>query len=395
MVDGQFITPDWGQSVTETYEFLTDIFVSRSGKEQRAIMRDIPRRTVAYQTLLWGEEAKAFTRMVASKKADSVELLDHAQFRGALASATSSGSNTLTFVKSAPWLTVGRRIAIIRKDGNISTTITAVSGLVVTVAAALTVTVPAGTEVLPRIEALLSSDQQFTMQTDRHIESDISALVKPGTQTFAELLKPQSDPPTLDGRPAIIVQPDWSKLPSYTIATTIDRVDYGRLLNDYAPETVFRNTSQFTFLDRRGGDIYQILNIFLNSRGRAGEFWWPSWSNDLTMQTGLIEGSSRFKVKADLVENVTDRALMFYFADGTSMLRKISHSSTFGAGEGMKWLYVTESFPTTYYRADIKLASWLRLSRFASDSLTIEWVTDTVGRVQATIRSLESLPGDP
>lgn len=393
MVDGLFITPNWAQSVTETYEFLTDVFTTRSGREQRAAMRMVPRRSLSFSTMLWNDNAKKFVQLLSTKGADSVEVLDHARFVATTLGDTAPLSSVLNFSKRMPWMNAGRLIAMQLATGAIRTQIKSVSGTSVTVTSPFGVTIPAGTVVLPRLETLMTTDQQVTMQSDRLLQATVSALVRPGTQTIDDLLMPLDDLMLLDDRPVLTVSPNWVKLPTFTIATTIDRVDYGQLISDYAPERVFKNTSQLSFLDRRGGDIFYILNLFLLCLGRAGEFWCPTWISDITAQAKISAGSSRLKVAAD-VDVGTNGGIALFFADGTSLMRRISRVDGSGAGEGYKFIYVTEPFPVDRSRAEIQKVSWLRLSRFASDSLTIEWLTDTVAQTQITVRSLETLPAD-
>src|SRR5690606_33643845 len=70
------LPPNWSQRYEESYEFLTDIFTSRSGKEQRRALRNTPRKSVSFQAMAYDNELRWFNRMMAGHQANSFLLPD-------------------------------------------------------------------------------------------------------------------------------------------------------------------------------------------------------------------------------------------------------------------------------------------------------------------------------
>jgi hypothetical protein len=220
---------------------------------------------------------------------------------------------------------------------------------------------------------------------------------------------------TFNGRPVLLASPNWAQQPSVSFSSGIEEVDYDRgIVKAFLPIEFYTKITQFNYADRSRDDIGVLLTLFNQMRGRQGEFYSPSWTTDMLPSGGIANGSEYLTVVGSAVGetyalSTVETALAIKLFDGTWLFRKIINIiATDDPGPGAFSLDFDESFDTgssglfsriefdTAVGADIPqsqivMICWLNVCRFASDSLTIRWLTDDVGQAVVQIMALESL----
>jgi hypothetical protein len=86
----------------------------------------------------------------------------------------------------------------------------------------------------------------------------------------------------------------------------------------------------------------------------------------------------------------TRRGIAIYKKDGSIVtLRLTAIDSVAPAGQSR--LTLASPLSAALNMTDVSMVSWLPLCRFASDSLTLNWVTDKVANFIMNVQTLESL----
>ena len=229
-----------------------------------------------------------------------------------------------------------------------------------------------------------------------------------------------SAPTTFASREVLLAKPNWIAPPSVELTSPFETVDYGRgVTASFRSIDFFTRVTQFTYSDRDVGDISSIIGIFHRMKGRRGEFWSPTWMTDFLPAEPIIEGSTTLTVQdatlaADYAGSTVNRAIAILKSDGNWIFRQVasmaSVSSVAGgaftsayndafdsapaSGNRYTRFTVSQAFGQTVPMVDIEMICWLNVCRFASDALTVEWLTDQVARTVLNVMTLENLPAE-
>ena len=105
------LVPNWKSSVTDTFEFLTDIFTSEDGTEQRRSNRMIPRRSLSMSMVLDGDRRRVFADTMNRMRTNTGELTDFTAEPAFIIGDDPRKIYSMSHIPS--WLTVGTRVAIV------------------------------------------------------------------------------------------------------------------------------------------------------------------------------------------------------------------------------------------------------------------------------------------
>ncbi|WP_191569198.1 hypothetical protein [Paracoccus yeei] len=430
------LIPNWTSGVRETYEFKTSVFTSDSGKEQRSALRMTPRRRVEFSSLLTETALRHFYAMMHNRRADVLTIPDPARRGMILTRRAPAGSTTLHVDSIPPWMAVGIMIALSTFDrteeaqaastasvGSFSQAfssafdIAAVGSGTIVLTNPLTVPWPEGSEIRPVIRGRLPESVSLQHHTDTSATVSVSFDLLNPTQMP---ILGGSAPRTFANREVLLARPNWIAPPSVELSSPIETVDYGRgITASFRSIDFFTRITQFTYSDRDVGDISSIIGIFHRMKGRRGEFWSPSWTTDFLPAGPIIAGSTTFTVQdatlaADYSGSTVNRAIAILKSDGEWILRQVtgmtianavaggafasaydaSFDSAPASGNRYTRFTVSQEFGQTVPTTDIEMVCWLNVCRFASDTLTVEWLTDQVARTVLNVMTLENLPAE-
>lgn len=169
-----------------------------------------------------------------------------------------------------------------------------------------------------------------------------------------------------------------------TLALPRRTADFGRGRISVTRPVAFATRSLSMLLLRVGRDETDALSAFFAAmRGRQGEFWGQSHLDDLTVletvsNTVTVAGAD----VADTVD-VVNVGLAFTTWQGDVFYRRVTGAAVSG---NTTLLQLDNDVPVR--RANIERCAWLRLCRFASDDLTIEWTTAMVAQSQVQFQTV-------
>lgn len=386
--------PPSGRSYQVTYAFQTEIITSRSGREQRIALRDSPRKTVSFQSQLTGLQFNRFNELMWSWQDRSFALPDAS--RSAKTTVNLSPGDTLVPVDSLPvWAEPGALVAVGDALTPTITTIEAIDGLVIEIRSAIASEMPEGSYVRPVFSGNVASSIAANRDTNAVAKADVRFDVAP----LSELpYTPPAAPLSFNGREVFLRKPNWAERVNVTHEHDVDVLDFGRgPVTRYSAIAFGQITKRGAFLGRNRDEAQLILDLFIRGRGRQGEFYMPTWENDLPLKDTVPSGSSALTVAGPYIADAfagstVMRAVYVQLTSGEVLLRKVSSiAPVSGSGVIDSVVTVTSPWGVELSSANVVQIGWMPVWRFSSDNLTVEWLTDSVANILITATSLEDL----
>lgn len=395
--------PNWRDSYQVTVEFKTELLTTRAGREQRRALRRKARKTISYRTQALSRNLREFQRHMAKAHSQQIILPEETRFVSTVADV--GGGNTVFRVDSVPsWLVAEQEVVVRAKGGTRNLVIQAVIGDQVVFKSPPGFDLPAGTPVMLALRGRLAQEISSDLYTNTVTEATIDFRVTPATGE--RTIEPVVPPDSLDWRPIFWLKPNWGSEPALRFIHPREEVDYevGRVTTS-VPIKFATRTYDYTFSGRSERDIAQITGLFEAMRGRAGEFYWPSWTHDLPFDYPLTAGTRTMEFDGpDVFDyfagDTVHRAVFLMMPNGepyrfNSLVPDSDDPNDPQAvrfSEGRTILTFRYDWPRTIQPHEPIMTGWLYATRFASDQLVVEWLTRTVGQVRTSFTTLEDLP---
>ncbi len=388
------ILPNWGDGITETFSYLTDILTSEAGAEQPRALRTSPRRTFE-ASFLRTKQLRSRLDIFLAGIGRRIFLMPlwHEQFRPV------NGLTTGTTVYQFPQGTlqfrefqVGDKVFVNQGDPD--------DWEILTVAQLdydtdrLTFSLgpaknwPSGTRIIPLRRARITEQAAQEGHTDRVGASRIRfVLVDPDFGFGASW-----------GRCSPLW---WFKIDRKdSLEFTYNRNDY-TLDNDQGVTSIYDSGNRSLIGMRSsvtlfGRDKVVALRRFIDrAEGRAGRFWMPTLMQDIVPATATVSGTTLdakpFGIVDYLEGSIWPRSVIgITFTDGSPALyRTVSNAARVG---GVERLTLTETLPPISV-ATIDRIQFMVPSRFDQDTFEFEHLVDDSAAVRTKVVT-RSVDGD-
>lgn len=369
--------PNWANGYRVSYEFKTDIFTSRSGAEQRRAWRQTPRKQLQFS--MWEPTSGALNRFVYRNQHLEIALPDLSRH----AEITQVTSDTFTVDPVPSWIAPGETIV----GDTTRSVVDTVTGNTVTLLQPLP---DAVTLIHPVVTGRLDDQIAVRNVTDSVIQADITVQLTPGALRPDDFGSPEE---VFNRREVFLFDPNWSTPIAGQFSHTTDTVDFFRGRTQvYAPIQFGTRIRQFEIQYPTQADREAGVAFFSRMLGQRGEFYIPTWENDLPVarpaaagETEVwIGGTDTYQTYAD---NTVHRAIAIRTQNGRQFYRRIVAITT---DDTDTMLETDIGWPVAL--DDSVRLSWLLATRFATDQMELECLTDEVGRAQFSTRTLEDLP---
>lgn len=382
------IPPDWSDGYRVTREFKTEIITSRGGKEQRRALRQSPRRTVEYTSLLTGSDMRKFDAFLATWQGYSFYMAEIVS-RVPTATAMAAGAYAVDLEYIPPWLQLGTVALMTNGSKTVALVVERITGNTVEFAAN-TDDWPVGSLLYRSQYGAFASEISTRRLNDRVTEAAVTFNINPGSEPPP--WHPTVAPVTFDGVEMLDKQPDWSEPVSAAISRVLEQIDYGKgRTKTFQPQPFTNRLSKFTYLNRSIAEAEAMDGFFQRMKGQQGVFWSPTWLADLEIDSATVPGDTLYVKGREVVD----------FLLNDSVLRNIAIITEGGVVEPYKIMSIaaasddrTAITVTPPINADVldrlDKISWLILSRLGSDALTETWHTDSVASFELTVKSLQN-----
>lgn len=386
--------PNWRESFKVDREYRTDTIVSRSRREQRRALRTTPRRAFDYETTLGGAELREFNGLMAYAQNKPFIMPDWSR-RSTLSVTAAAAATTLTFAVRPAWVAAGHAVFLYdRASRPTAVQVLSVAGNVATLTLPLAAGWPAGTTVLPGPVGFIAAETAKKRLTS-------SVAVIPTRFAVEPTSEPAETPPaaavSFNGREVCLLKPNWGDGLDTSLSWAPEITDFQRGAIAYTLPFLFPvETVRAGFLAASAAEGRTIEQLFDRMKGRRGEFYMPSGENDLPPITGLTGGAATLRVAgtntaSHYAASPVYAAVCVALGDGSQIYRKVAGIAIDG---GNSVITLTATWGASVALGNIVRVSWMPVWRFASDLLTMEWITDSVARAELIMQMLEDLPAE-
>ncbi|PZP64178.1 MAG: hypothetical protein DI597_00755 [Pseudoxanthomonas spadix] len=381
------VPPDWGNGVTETLAFSTDVMqASATASSQHRGTLIAPRRSLGFEIVAYGPERRVADMLLAGHGGEwLLPIFPDVQWVGGSVEATdefisckTAGFDFAVGAKALLWrgLNTWEVIEVAEIDE---------TGLVL---AAPLVNDWAGLGIAPgaRLYPLRRANLQDGVE-----EELLSDMAGKRSLTFDVLDAcdwPVLDAPTLYlGHPVLTVRPDESENPTASYSRLLQSVDYGTaapLVHDL-PKLALRTQQHRWVLHRRPAHSW-FRSLLYTLDGRRVPMWVPSWNSDLKMADAI--GAASVYLQVEWVgytlfglNQPNRRDIRIELSDGSVFYRRIAASIEAG---DVETLTLDSALGVAVAPGAVRCVSFMALCTLASDSIEIEHATDAAGVATST-----------
>lgn len=385
---------DWSSPFRVNLSYKTEIWASRSGKEQRRALRDTPRKSLEFTSHTNHAKLRAFKALMATWQ-NKVMIMPEVTRSALITAPVADGSATVLVDALEDWLVDGATVVMVSGERLELRKIDLVNGLAVTFTSAGGAW-PAGTKLHPGLEGMLAGELRVKQFTDSVARVSVQFDVTPASELPRALGSAVS---TLGGREVFTKQPNWRDGIDLTYQYTSETVDYGRgRTATFRPIHFSTQIFKASYLGKNAARALELQQFFERQRGRQGEFYMPTGLNDLPLKVPSLSGNFYLRIADQEVfsayaQDTVHRAVEVVMNDGRRLYRQVEEITAVSDSEGNDTLIkVTAAWPYTLNPAEVAHISWMPTCRHATDEMTIEWLTDSVAQTQFAIQTLEDLP---
>ena len=393
--------PNWQEPVEVQLEFMTEVIESRSGYEQRIANRDNPRMSISFTSVVNEFNYRQFIRQMASWQ-NKPTLMPDFSHGVKLAIAAENGTDTIVMEDNQDWMIEGRTILIVRGGATrtefIVRKVEEVIGNSLRLASVIDGDWDVGTKVYPTYTGYLGSRLSASIPANRTAVISVNFEADPGYELWSDVGEPSED---YLGRELFLLRPDWSDALTPEFEAALETLDYGRGRKSYTIPRPFNSRihkANYLGVSRAATD--DIIAFFRRNKGAQGEFFMPTWTEDLRIKTLANSGTSALRfsglfVWQDYVDDVVYRDLIIFYADGTHEAHHVDDIIAVNDEDGNDSLInLTTPLLRTVDPANVVQVCWLPLWRFATDGLTVQWLTDETAQISLSMKSLRYVPAE-
>lgn len=380
--------PDWSFGMLERLEWLTDTFRAYDGTEQRARLRETPRRSLEFGFAAEGAQRRRLEAALygAQSSTWTVPFWPDGE---PIAAQINAGATTIPCTPANRDYYVGGLVMLLGADGRAEIrTITVVGASAVTVSIAVSTTWAAGSGmVYPARTARMQVSQglaQFTSDFAggrvRMDFQDVSAWA------------PATESTTYRGAPVMIERPNWQGEPTMDYQRKLAALDFAtgpRVFDDESdrPEIV----QSFRWFLHNRAKIADFRAFLYARAGKLSHLWVPTWNNDLRPNGNIGSGATTFTIAnvgytARLLNRTHRRDIRIETAAGQVFYRRITNAAENSATT--ETLTIDSALGVALTPADVVQISYLALCRMDADGVEIAWFTGDSAEAAHSLRAI-------
>lgn len=382
-----WLEPVWIYSdVVSTLSFFTDVQSFQDGQEQRWALRDEPRRQLEFSHRAKDDAFRRIQRNLRAFHQDDFTVPDRS--RAVEVSGTYDASaTTITAVEARPWMVAGESVAVVEGTRIEARTIASVSGAVLTLVETNTTAWGDGALVLPLISGRFSESLTANQVVPGHTDLRITFDAKP---EFEPVLAATSAPKTLDGFELWDTRPMPFDPIGVVFDSNVTRIDYGvGLWSERKPIAYTGAQEQLSWRFGTRGAHQSFEDLFRRMKGRRGEFYMPTWTEDFRVLGTAAQGANTIDVIGDVdvgfASSLIWKGIAVEYTDGTIEAHKIQSIASLGDNATIT---INGTWARAVSQSAVSRVMWCPRWRFAADSLQTLWRVADYPLVRAEFQTL-------
>lgn len=382
--------PNWREPVRITYTFKTEIFQSRHMYEQRRALISHPRKKIEFTVSAFDtthdDKHRQFRRLMQRAQNSSFVMPEWPR-RVAITTAVAIGDDSFDVESVPAWLTVGRQVILAYGDTAEVFQVQNVSGLTITLSSQTKSAYPVGAPMIAGLSGFLEDKISGSLRASHVSEHSIVFMSNPGQEPDGAFDLGDEEQ-IFEGREIMPWRPNWLRDPTLDMIWPSELVDHGfGVIDRFNIQPMPQQMLKATFLAVKAEEAERVLRFFMRAQGMRGEFFVPTFENDLELREPSIAGSNHVRLigtepfAAWMVNSTTYSAVVFRMNDGTLVPMRIQNVVEVNDTTGNDTLITfTSNLPVEVGGAEMSTADWLLLCRFASDTMTFGWETIDVAQ---------------
>lgn len=387
--------PNWRDSFRVSRAYRTDIFTSRSKRETRRALRDTPKRDFEFSSVMDRAEQREFDALMW-KAQDKPFIAPDWSRRTTISLDAAASTDVLTFDAVPSWLVEGRALFLWdRRTRPTAVYVDSIDGTEVTLTDSLADAWPAGSVVVPGPVGMFAGELRTTKHTNAVKTVRAMFSVEAGSEPVPT---PAAAPVTHNGREVFTLRPNWAGEIDESMMWPSEMVDFNRgATASFRPFPFPSMLRRANFVGENIAAVQEIEDLFDRMKGQRGEFYMPTGSPDIVAKQAL--GGNNIRVDGlQMIEDFADsrihKAICVRLRDGTQLYRTVTsiHQSLVWPEDAL--FDLDTPWPYSIPLEDVLWISWMPVYRFASDILTLDWLTAEVAQCELSMRSLEALPAE-
>ena len=401
------IDPDWSSNYRVIRGYKTDIYTSANGEEQRRALRQTPRKTIEFNMQFVAEQLRDFqTTMSVWQNRDFIapELSKFVRLSaGALA-----GQNYVDLTSVPAWITIDALVMLVRDGEHELQVVDAIAGNRVFFTSALAKRWPVWTKACHGVNGRLQASFNMNRLTNGVATGLLALDVEPGSEPYPALFEVAEDElfPGLtqgpemyplasvpvnsttvfyyDGEEILLLRNNWGESVTEGRDWPVVKTDFDLGLVETTWDVDF-STRQFsaTITCHTAERVEYLEGFFDRMRGAQGNFWMPTWENDLPVAGDIVGDTQTITVTASrtarlLLDNQVYREIALVTREYqvyTNSILDVQFSN------GLAVLQLRDPWPDSIRAADVLMVSWMPAWRLSDDEHTFLWLSDTVAQV--------------
>lgn len=250
---------------------------------------------------------------------------------------------------------------------------------------------PSGVTIYPALIGRVEGDLSVTHHTNGVASYPVTFTVDPGSEIYEP-----SEPTKYVGYRELFDMPfNWGSNVELTWSNPREIIDYGfGRIGQFIPYDFPTRIAKLNFLRSSYPETTWALDFFLRQRGRALEFMNAHFEDEIPYSaiTGggygiLVEGTEFGETYKD---STVFKRIAIRLKGGEPIYPHVDYVEVLPETDSSV-IWLRDQLPLQELSpATVNSISWVLATRFATDKLVIEWLTDEVSRFSMTFQSLEN-----
>jgi hypothetical protein len=379
--------PNWGDTVREEYQYNTVVHTSHDGTEQREALWKHPRRTVEFRSDNFGPLARRIAADMKRWPSGGIRYLPIHWRYAKLAATAATGATTIGLDRAPPWW-MKAGVSLVLEGGSTQelVEVSAVGAFSVSLVSATTEPFDSGDKVILAERVRYPSENSLTSLTSEHRQSNFRFEVDPGPVDLSDLPGATG---YHEGVEIFLKNPNWTQSVSSRFQDQRETLDLGIgaiEVDRFRDFTVQQET--LTYLARTREQADYFIGLFARSRGARMPFWIPSFLHDAdAVGDGFVGTNTLVIAGTDFADEYTDddtySTIVVRTPAGGYQFNRITGVSV--SGDNSVLTVVNAWTGTIPLGAQVSFGF---LARMVNDTLVVDWQTDSVAEITATVKAL-------
>ena len=402
-----------------TYSYLTDVWQSYGGQEQRRCLRSVPRRTISYEYTSMNSSEAQWLRAQLRKKQNNFEFIPMWHDVAYLSEDFLGGKSMyidpeyMIGFHNCDAIEIFAHDDVMHHEGvNITKKVKKYENNIIHLKTVLDKNLnKKNTFILPLIrcsvQTPLSSSYIYSNGTNIKMvyedigykpPFDINSQYYEQYNYLVDGFNRYNLPLSYNGRQVFLNTPQWLDDDSLTlkVSKNVNKLDNDTGIFKYdLKNTNSYDTHEITILLRNKRMINNIIKFFTKVKGKFKSFYCPSWANDFNLAQSIKKGSNY--IYTDLsetyryyMENGRNKKIVVFTNDWKSYIFDIS-AYTYEKIEDKKYgkLLLGSSSPVNIPIKNVRMVSFFNLVRLDSDEMQINYESNIAATVQLSMKEVD------